>query len=45
MGGLPPPPQWVQGAEEPMRSWLLAKFAEKAQSMLQKQGHLLLEKK
>ncbi len=25
--------------------WLLAKFAEKAQTMLQKQGHLLLEKK
>jgi hypothetical protein len=25
--------------------WLLAKFAEKAQAMLQKQGHLLLEKK
>ena len=25
--------------------WLLAKFAEKAQTMLQKQGNLLLEKK
>ncbi|MCW6507980.1 polyhydroxyalkanoic acid system family protein [Lichenifustis flavocetrariae] len=25
--------------------WLLAKFAEKAQAALQKQGHLLLEKK
>lgn len=25
--------------------WLLAKFAEKAQTLLQKQGHLLLEKK
>lgn len=25
--------------------WLLAKFAEKAQAVLQKQGHLMLEKK
>jgi hypothetical protein len=25
--------------------WLLAKFAEKAQSMIQKQGQLMLEKK
>lgn len=25
--------------------WLLARFAEKAQTMLQRQGHLLLEKK
>ncbi len=25
--------------------WLLARFAEKAQAMLQKQGHLMLEKK
>lgn len=25
--------------------WLLARFAEKAQSVLQRQGHLLLEKK
>jgi hypothetical protein len=25
--------------------WLLARFAEKAQSLLQRQGHLMLEKK